>query len=51
MVIITCAVIILFSILAFIEAALCLATKMDKEQQELSDNMQLKFLKEIKGGH
>ena len=41
---------IIFIILAFIEFALCHAAKLDKEQQELSDNLQLKFIKKIGRG-
>ena len=37
----------IFLIFVFIEVILCHATKLDKEQQEHSDNSQLKFIKEI----
>lgn len=41
---------IIFIILTLIEVALCHAAKLDKEQQELSDNLQLKFIKKIGKG-
>lgn len=41
----------IFLIFAFIEVILCHATKLDKEQQEYSDNSQLKFIKEIGEGY
>lgn len=41
----------IFLIFVFIEVILCHAMKRDKEQQEHSDNSQLKFIKEIGEGH